>query len=95
MHDQIRSIVDAAEHIVIVQADNPDGDSLASALALESILGDLGKTVSLYCGSDVPSYLRYLEGWDRVQNELPIRFDASIIVDTSAIFELRNTRRHR
>ncbi len=85
---QIQDIITAAQSIVIVQADNPDGDSLASALALESILGDMGKEVHLYCGTAVPTYLRYLEGWDRVHDELPVRFDTSIIVDTSAIILL-------
>lgn len=86
--DSIKQIVDNAEHIVIIQADNPDGDSLASALALEHILSEQGKAVHLYCGAEIPSYLRHLDGWDRVQNELPIRFDASIIVDTSALILL-------
>ncbi len=84
----IQQIVNDSEIIVIVQADNPDGDSLASALALEHILSEEGKTVHLYCAAEIPSYLRYLPGWDRVSNELPIRFDASIIVDTSAIMLL-------
>lgn len=83
--EQIRQILEDATRIVIIQADNPDGDSLGSALALEHILGDLGKEPCLYCGVDIPSYLRYLPGWDRVQNDLPAQFDASIIVDTSAL----------
>jgi phosphoesterase RecJ-like protein len=82
--EQIRDILDAAQTIVIMQADNPDGDSMGSALALEQILGDLGKTPILYCGVDIPSYLSYLPGWDRITKELPHKFDASIIVDTSA-----------
>lgn len=82
--DRIREIVDGANDIVIVQADNPDADSLASALALEQILGELGKSPQLYCGVDIPSYLLYLPGADRVTKDLPNRFDASIIVDTSS-----------
>ncbi len=82
--EQIRDILVDAKRIVIVQADNPDGDSLGSALALEEILGDLGKETFLYCGVDIPSYLTYLPGWARVSKELPMQFDASIIVDTSA-----------
>ncbi len=73
-----------AQKIVVMQADNPDGDSIGSALALEHILGDMGKEVILYCGVDMPSYLTYLEGWDRVVKDMPIKFDLSIIVDTSA-----------
>jgi bifunctional oligoribonuclease and PAP phosphatase NrnA len=81
---KIAQILSSASKIVILQADNPDGDSLGSALALEQILGDMGKEPALYCGVDIPPYLRYLQGWDRVEKELPKQFDASIIVDTSA-----------
>lgn len=82
---QIELIVSKAQKIVVLQADNPDGDSLGSALALEHILGDLGKDVHLYCAVDMPTYLRYMSGWDRVQKELPKEFDASIIVDASTM----------
>lgn len=81
---EIKKAVEAAGHIVLVQADNPDADSLASALALEEILGEMGKEVSLYCGVDIPSYLHYLPGSARVTNELPNQFDLSIILDTSS-----------
>lgn len=82
---ELMRIVNEAERIVVMQADNPDADSLGSALALEHILGDLGKRVWLYCGVDIPGYLQYLEGWDRVTSELPQKFDASIIVDASTV----------
>ena len=81
--ENLKKYVEDAEHIVIIQADNPDGDSLGSALGLEEILGNIGKKVDLYCGVDIPGYLRYLSGWDRIQSELPKKFDASIIVDAS------------
>lgn len=82
--NRITEILDGAQRVVVLQADNPDGDSLGSALALEQILGDLGKEPILYCGVDIPAYLRYLEGWDRVVKDLPTQFDAAIIVDTGA-----------
>ena len=83
MEDTIREAVEQATRIVIVQADNPDADSLGSALALEHILGDMGKDVVLYCGVNVPEYLRYLTGWDRIVDTMPKQFDLSIIVDAS------------
>jgi phosphoesterase RecJ-like protein len=83
--DRIKQLVTDAQQIVVLQADNPDGDSLGSALALESILGDMGKQVYLYCAVDMPTYLRYLAGWDRVQSELPKQFDLSIVVDASTM----------
>lgn len=81
----IADIVSTANTIVIMQADNPDADSLGSALALEHVLGDMGKQPIVYCAVEVPTYLRYLEGWDRVVKDIPRSFDASIIVDASTI----------
>ena len=83
--DKIKKIVDEAKRIIIIQADNPDADSLGSALAMEHILGDLGKEPYLYAGVEMPTYLRYMSGWDRVQKELPNQFDASVIVDASTM----------
>ncbi|HET9174375.1 MAG TPA: DHH family phosphoesterase [Candidatus Saccharimonadales bacterium] len=83
--NRINNLVDTAKRVVIIQADNPDGDSLGSALALEEILSDLGKSTYLYCSVDIPDYLKHIQGWDRVNKDLPSHFDISIIVDTSAI----------
>jgi phosphoesterase RecJ-like protein len=84
----IKDYVDKAEKIVIVQADNPDADSLSSAIALEQILFKLGKDPVLYCGVDMPGYLKYIKGWDRVSKELPKKFDLTIIVDNSSLLLL-------
>jgi phosphoesterase RecJ-like protein len=95
--EQIRDFLGKAQRVLIMQADNPDGDSLGSALALEQILGDMGKEPLLYCGVDIPTYLRHLSGWDRVSREVPNQFDASIIVDCSAdsLFETLTKSRQR
>lgn len=85
MQEQIQQAIESAQRVVVIQADNPDADSLGSALALESIIGDLGKEVSLYCGVNIPEYLRYMSGWDRVVETLPSAFDCSIIVDASTL----------
>ena len=84
MYDEAKQQILAANKIVIVQAENPDGDSLGSSLALEEILGDLGKEIVLYCPVDIPKYLRYFPGWDRVSQSFDTSADLVIIVDTSA-----------
>ena len=33
----------------------------------------------------MPTYLRHIDGWDRVQPDIPAAFDASIIVDASTL----------
>lgn len=78
------SLIAEAKKIIIIQAENPDGDSLGSSLALEEILGDLGKEVILYCPVEIPKYMRYIAGWDRVVNEFDTSCDLAIIVDTTA-----------
>ncbi len=83
-YEQISQLIQTASHIAIIQAENPDGDSLGSALALEEILGDLGKKVSLYCPVDIPKYLRYAKGWDRIRDELPTDAELFLIVDTAS-----------
>ena len=92
MEEQIKQLIADAQKIVVLQADNPDADSIGSSLALEHILGDLGKDVYMYCAVEMPTYLRYLSGWDRVLSELPSNFDLSIIVDASTytLFEKLN-----
>lgn len=80
----IADLLSSSKVILIIQADNPDGDSLASALALEQILHDMGKEPVLYCAVDIPKYLRHLPGWDRVIKDVPNNFDSSILVDSSS-----------
>lgn len=84
MFENVKKLIEDAKSIVVIQAENPDGDSLGSATALEEILGDLGKKVSLYCPVDIPKYLRYVRGWDRVTSDFDTHADLAIIVDTSA-----------
>lgn len=82
--DDIANLLADKKQVLIVQADNPDGDSLASALALEQILHDMGKEPIMYCAVDIPKHLRHLPGWDRVIKDIPHQFDASILVDCSS-----------
>ena len=84
MHEQFKKSVEDAQNITIIQAENPDGDSLGTALALEEILGELDKKVHLYCPVDIPKYLRYAKGWDRVSTEFNHNDDLYIIVDTAS-----------
>lgn len=82
MYDEAIRLVNDAVRVTIIQPENPDGDSLGSALALEEILSDQGKSVSLYCSVNIPKYLRYVQGWDRVTTDLDTKAALAIIVDT-------------
>jgi len=84
MFDDAKRLISEAQKIIVIQAENPDGDSLGSSLALEEILGDAGKEVILYCPVEIPKYMRYIQGWDRVVGDFDASADLAIVVDTSA-----------
>ena len=82
MYTKFTDFLADKESICIIQAENPDGDSLGSAIALDYLLND--KNVSLYCPIDIPKYLHYFDDWSRVTNEFDFKADGYIIVDTAA-----------
>ena len=82
MYSVFSDFIKDKKSICIIQAENPDGDSMGSAIALDYLLED--KDVSLYCPVDVPKYLRYFTDWSRVTNEFDFKADGYIIVDTAA-----------
>ena len=84
MYDEAKKLITDAQKIIVIQAENPDGDSLGSSVALEEILSDLGKDVVLYCPVEIPKYMRYIQGWDRVVTDFDTNADLAIIVDTAA-----------
>lgn len=77
----LEKLVTHAQTILVLQPEKPDTDSIGTSLALEQVLGDLGKTVIMYCQDPVPTYLRIFDGWDRVTDEFPAKFDITLAVD--------------
>jgi len=82
MYEKFADFLTDKHRICIIQAENPDGDSLGSAIALDYILKDTENT--MYCPVDIPKYLRYFPDWSRVSNEFDYKADGYIIVDTAA-----------
>ncbi|MBQ9017017.1 DHH family phosphoesterase [Candidatus Saccharibacteria bacterium] len=82
MYDSFTEFLKDKKRLCIIQAENPDGDSLGSALALDYLLKDY--EISLYCPVDLPKYLHYLDDWSRVEKDFDYLADGYIIVDTAA-----------
>lgn len=97
LSEKLREIVAQAKKILIVQPENPDGDSLGAALALEQIFGEMTtktgekREIFLHCPVQIPTYLRYVDGWDRVEPTLPNAADLILIVDTVSEILLSKT----
>lgn len=84
MFESVIKTLRDAQKIVIIQAENPDGDSLGSALALDELLTESGKDVKLFCAIDIPKYMHYIPGWDKVEKEWPNDREVAVLVDTNA-----------
>ena len=82
MYNVFNDFIKDKHKICIIQAENPDGDSLGSAISLDYLLSD--KDISLYCPVDIPYYLHYYQDWSRITNEFDYHADGYIIVDTAA-----------
>lgn len=82
MYKDFAEFLRGKQHICIIQAENPDGDSLGSAIALDYILSETENT--LYCPVNIPGYLHYFDDWSRVDIEFDFRADGYIIVDTAS-----------
>lgn len=82
MYKTFSEFLEGKHRICVIQAENPDGDSLGSAIAIDYLLKDL--EISLYCPVDIPKYLHYFTDWSRITNEFDFKADGYIIVDTAA-----------
>lgn len=82
MYDNFTNFIKNKSKLCIIQAENPDGDSLGSALALEALLKD--KQVSQFCPVNIPKYLRYYKDWSKITSDIDYQADGYIIVDTAA-----------
>lgn len=67
MYHKFTEFLQNKKRVCIIQAENPDGDSLGSAIALDYILQQTENY--LYCPVDIPKYLHYFEDWSRVEIE--------------------------
>lgn len=82
MYDIFKDFIQNKSHLCIIQAENPDGDSLGSALSLDFLLPD--KNITHFCPVNIPKYLRYFKDWSKIRNDFDYQADGYIIVDTAA-----------
>jgi bifunctional oligoribonuclease and PAP phosphatase NrnA len=66
---------------------NPDGDAVASTLAMVRLLQILGKQAIGYQPDKIPENFAFLPGFDTIQKTVPpdLSFDATVILDCSEL----------
>ncbi len=75
--------------ILLASHENPDGDTVGSALALYHFLKKKGKNVKLGCKDPIPYFLAFLPGAeDYIQLPTEEEFDLVVVVDASSVDRL-------
>ncbi len=87
----ILKAIDENEHFLIAAHLNPDGDALASTLALGNALREMGKKVVMYNVNPVPAKLAFLPGADAIVRDLgESRFDVAFVLDCGDLRRIGN-----
>jgi phosphoesterase RecJ-like protein len=75
------------QRFLVVSHENPDGDAIASTLALTNALREMGKEVVACNQHGVPNDYRFLPGWDTVVNSVPpdASFDVGFVLDAGEL----------
>jgi len=81
--EMARAAINAAQRVIILSHERPDGDAVGSLLALTLSLERVGKNVTPVLLEGVPSRFRFLPGADKVKTDIPSGGDLLILVDAS------------
>lgn len=82
--DNILNEIRAANRIVILTHENPDGDAIGSALAMYMSLKKMGKEPDVII-PEYPRIFNFLPNADKIKKEGKENYDLAIAVDTSTI----------
>lgn len=81
--EKAKAALNAAQQVIILSHERPDGDAVGSLLALTLSLERAGKNVTPVLVEGVPSRFRFLPGADKVTSEIPSGGDLLILVDAA------------
>ena len=82
--DDVRRILDSAQHVVCLAHKDADADSLGSALAFALAIRGMGKTPHPVVPDPVPFLLDYLPGFELVE-PMPQQIDAIFTFDCATV----------
>ncbi|TXE05784.1 bifunctional oligoribonuclease/PAP phosphatase NrnA [Gelidibacter salicanalis] len=93
---EIKALLSAPKHIVIVPHKNPDGDAMGSTLGLYHFLTEQNHTATVIAPNDYPDFLKWLPGQEHVviHESDKVRAEA-LIAEADLIFTLDFNALHR
>ena len=87
-YSQIIKRLNRAKDIAIYCHTNPDGDTLASSLALYGALKAQGKNVGIFCDTPVPKKFSCLKGYENIEFPHKGSHELAVSVDCASIDRL-------
>lgn len=87
MIEKILEAVDSARTVLVAAHESPDGDALASTLALTLVLGEQGKQVIAFNRDGVPNDFSFLPGQEKVVDRVGENqtFDLGFVLDAGRL----------
>lgn len=81
--EKAKAALNAAQHVIILSHERPDGDAVGSLLALTLSLERAGKKTTPVLFEGVPSRFLFLPGAGKVTSDIPSDGDLLILVDAA------------
>ena len=87
MIEQLVALLEGNKRFLVASHESPDGDAIASTLALVNALREQGKEVVAFNRDSVPGDYQFLPGWDRVVTTVPAdsHFDVGFVLDAGEL----------
>jgi phosphoesterase RecJ-like protein len=87
MLDTIVPLLGSASRFLVASHESPDGDAIASTLALTNALREMGKEVVAFNCDGVPVDYRFLPGWEQVVTTVAADsvFDVGFVLDAGEL----------
>mgnify|MGYP001607186509 CR=1 FL=1 len=82
---RIAHVLEGAADVTIVIHQQPDGDAIGSAVALQLGLRSKSKTARIVCVHDFPAVFKNIVGEIQVETSLPSATDAIVVLDCSEL----------
>lgn len=85
--EQILTAIRDHRRFLVASHENPDGDAIASTLALANALREMGKDVVAFNCHGVPNDYHFLPGWEQVVTAVSpdLRFDVGFVLDAGEL----------
>ena len=86
--EQLSKQILTEKRVALICHVRPDGDTLGSALALSSVLNNLGVSAEVVCDDPVPSRFLFLNEANQVKNAFNGTYSALIAIDCADLGRL-------